>query len=481
MKTLVSQNSPHLHLAISHSKRFWTLLAVTLAIILVLLFPRRAFGSEQVIYTLTGGADGSGPTGLVEDEAGNLYGTAFSGGSEQAGTVFELSPPTEPGGTWTETTHYTFLYSQIQNGVGPAAGMVRDGSGNLYGTTWLGGSGAGGVVFKLSPPGQPGGTWTYSVLYDFSAPNDGSSPEAPLTMDAAGNLYGTTVSGGNGGCAGGCGIVFKLARPTHPGGTWTETILYSFPGTFPGNGGTAGGVTLDANGVVYGTTVIFGGGGQGTVFRLTPPKSPHGHWTHQVLYAFAGGTDGYSPSSGVTFDQKGNLYGVTLYGGSGTDCYGGPCGTVYRLTPTSTLPWKHRVIHTFAGGSDGGYPAPPAQVSLDAAGNLFGTTQIGGGLGGATCANHGCGTVYELRPAGGRWKETILHAFAGGADGVAPGGLLLGNGNVLYGEAGAGTDGAGVIFEITPYAFLCIKVWPTLLDQQQFKDVIASGNCGGME
>ena len=167
MKTLVSQDSPHLHLAISHSKRFWTLLAVTLAMILVLLFPRRAFGSEQVIYTLTGGADGSGPTGLVENEAGNLYGTAFSGGSEQAGTLFELSPPTEPGGTWTETTLYTFLYSQLQNGVGPAAGMVRDGSGNLYGTTWLGGNGAGGVVFELSPPGQPGGTWTYSVLYDF--------------------------------------------------------------------------------------------------------------------------------------------------------------------------------------------------------------------------------------------------------------------------------------------------------------------------
>jgi hypothetical protein len=195
---------------------------------------------------------------------------------------------------------------------------------------------------------------------------------------------------------------------------------------------------------------MFGGGRQGTVFRLMPPKIPHGHWTHEVLYAFAGGTDGDSPSSGVTFDQQGNLYGVTLYGGSGTNCYGGPCGTVYRLTPTSALPWKHHVIHTFAGADDGGYPAPPAQVSLDAAGNLFGTTQIGGGLGGATCANQGCGTVYELSREAGGWKETILHAFAGGPDGVAPGGLLPGNGNVLYGEAGAGADGAGVIFEITP-------------------------------
>lgn len=446
MKFLVNQPPSHLHFAISHLKRFWTLPAATLAIILVLLFPRRAFGSEHVIFALTG-ADGSGPSGLIEDPAGNLYGTAFTGGSEEAGTVFKLSPPTKPGGAWTETTIYTFLYSQSQNGLEPAAGMVRDGVGNLYGTTAFGGKGA-GVVFELSPPGQSGGAWTYRVIYDFSAPNDGSMPETPLTMDENGNLYGTTVSGGLGGCAGGCGIVFKLARPTQAGGAWMETILYSFPGAFPDNGGTVGGVTLDATGAVYGTTVFGGRGGQGTVFRLRPPTGPHGRWTHQVLYSFAGGTDGYSPSSGVTFDKKGNLYGVTLYGGSSGNCFQRSCGTVYRLTPTSTLPWKHRVIHNFAGGSDGGYPSPPAQVSLDAAGNLFGTTQIGGGLGGASCNNNGCGTVYELSPAGG---ETILHAFAGGADGVAPGGLLLlANRHVLYGAAVGGKHGAGVLFEITP-------------------------------
>ena len=444
MKTLRTFHFSGFHQLNLHPELRWTLLIALLAIVVILLFPSRAFGSEQVIYTFTGGNDGSGPTGLIQDSAGNLYGTAFSGGPEQAGTVFELSPPAKNGDPWTETTLHTFLFSQGQ-GIGPAAGLVADGMGNLYGTTWLGGPASSGLVFELSPPPRKGGTWTYQVLYAFpGSANDGTSPVAPLAMDSAGNLYGTTQSGGTGGCAGGCGIVFRLAPPSQPGGVWTETILYNFPGTFPGNGGTPGGVTLDAKGGVYGTTVTHGGGPAGTVFRLSPPKGHGTHWNHALLYAFGGFADGAIPSSGVVFDQNGNLYGVTAGGGAGTNCFGSACGTVYELTPTPHGRWTHNVIYTFGGGTDGGYPQ--SGVILDAAGNVYGTTLLGGGT---SCNGEGCGTVFQLSPAGGAWSETILHSFAGGSDGVGPGGLLLGEGNVIYGVAALGADSAGLAFEVT--------------------------------
>jgi hypothetical protein len=451
MKTFGTVHFSSFYLPSLHSRLFRTLLAAMVATIVIVLFPSRVFGSEQVIYAFTGGNDGAGPVGLVADQKGNLYGAAFGGGPEAAGGVFRLSPPARKGGGWTETTLFTFLYSQSQNGIGPSAGLVRDASGNLYGTTWLGGPGQGcilgcGTVFRLSPPAHHGGKWRFTLLYDFGAPNDGFSPEAPLAKDAAGNLYGTTVSGGTGGCQNGCGTVFKVAPPRQRGGSWTETTLYNFPGAFPYTGGTLGGVTLDAKGALYGTTTAFGGGRAGTVFRLTPPKSKHGqHWKHTLLYAFQGGADGAIPTGNVVFNSHGILYGVTHTGGTG-DCLNVACGTAYQLRPAPTGPWRHKVLYRFAGGTDGGLAE--AGPIFDAAGNLVGANIVGGdtNCGGGV----GCGTVYRLSPSEGTWSETVLHRFSGASDGAGPGGLLLGAGNVLYGEAGAGADSAGIVFKITP-------------------------------
>ena len=210
------------------SKLLWIFWIVVLLTIVILLFPRHAFGSEKVIYTFSNGNDGAGPSDLLADTTGDLFGTALSGGPEGAGTVFELSPPARQSGVWTETTLYSFSYNGF-NGIGPKAGLLIDSAGNLYGTTWLGGANGGGIAFELSPPAQPGGAWTFQVIYNFpGTPTGGYSPEAPLTMDGNGNLFGTTVEGGNGNCIGGCGTVFKLTPAAQSGGAWTGD-LYSFP------------------------------------------------------------------------------------------------------------------------------------------------------------------------------------------------------------------------------------------------------------
>ena len=427
------------------------ILAVAFGLGTVTMFAGRASASDRVIYNFTGGNDGIGSNDLIADRAGNLYGTTFNGGgSAGAGTVYKLSPPAQPGGAWTETILYSFSYTQLGNGIGPLAGLAMDSAGNLYGTTWLGGPQAAGVAFELSPPVVKGETWTYSLLYGFGGAAL-SSPEAPLVLDKAGNLYGTTASGGTGGCAGGCGGVFKLAPPSQPGGTWTETDVFDFSGSFESGGGTSGGLTIDAHGALYGTTFRGSGGLSGTVFRLTP-KTGGASWTHTVLYAFAGFADGADPVAEVVFDKNGNLYGMTSYGGSGApNCFGSPCGTVFQLTPTPTGSWKHTVLYSFNGGTDGGYPG--RALTLDPEGNLYGTTGIGGDPSCTGGNGDGCGTVFRLTPPaiqGESWKETILNRFSGGSDGSGPGGLTFGKGRLLYGPAGAGANGDGLVFAVAP-------------------------------
>jgi uncharacterized repeat protein (TIGR03803 family) len=433
---------------------FRILISVTLPLILSLgtfhLFAGTSFASERAIYAFAGGNDGIGPNDLIADRAGNLYGTTFNGGgSAGAGTVYKLSPPAQQGGTWIETVLYSFSYSFLANGIGPLAGLVMDSAGNLYGTTWLGGPQGAGVAFQLSPPTLKGGPWTYSLLYAFGGAGL-SSPEARLVLDKAGNLYGTTASGGTGACAGGCGGVFKLTPPAQPAGTWTESDLFYFSGTFEFGGGTSGGLTMDAYGALYGTTYTGSGGPSGTVFRLTPPTTKGARWTHTVLYALAGFADGADPAAEVVFDKSGNLYGMTSYGGSGgPNCFGSPCGTVFQLTPTLTGPWTHTVLYSFNGGTDGGDPG--RALTLDAAGNLYGTTGVGGD---PSCGSGpGCGVIFQLAPPavqGGSWTENILNRFKGGTDGVEPGGLTFGKGHLLYGPAGDGANGDGLIFAITP-------------------------------
>jgi uncharacterized repeat protein (TIGR03803 family) len=185
-----------------------TMLAVALGAVTVVVFTGSAAAGDLIIYNFQGGTDGIGSNDLIADWAGNLYGTTFSGGgSAGAGTVYKLSPPAQQGGAWTETILYSFSYTALDSGIGPLGRLVMDSTGNLYGTTWLGGPQGAGVAFELSPPAVKGGAWTNSQLYAFGGAGL-SSPEVGLVLDKAGNLYGTTASGGTGGCAGGCGGVF---------------------------------------------------------------------------------------------------------------------------------------------------------------------------------------------------------------------------------------------------------------------------------
>ncbi len=265
-------------------------------------------GTETVLYSFAGGNDGISPVaGLITDSAGNLYGTTQLGGKNHFGTVFKLAPD----GTETVLYRFCFQGDPCTDGGSPYAGLIKDKAGNLYGTTAEGGTYSGGTVFRLAPDGSE------TVLYSFARGSDGAYPKAGLIADSAGNLYGTTASGGGTGCGGyGCGTVFKLA----PEGT--ETVLYAFTG----NDGAypEAGVITDSAGNFYGTTQQGGTNDNGTVFKLAPDG------TETVLYSFAGGSDGSLPFAGLIADKKGHLYGTTSEGGS-TRCYGFGCGTVFKL------------------------------------------------------------------------------------------------------------------------------------------------------
>jgi uncharacterized repeat protein (TIGR03803 family) len=385
-----------------------------------------------VLHAFTGAPDGGFPGngGLILDAKGNVYGTTSEGGtgacSGGCGTVFKLNTAGK------ETVLYSFTGT---NGDGkyPQGGLVQDAAGNLYGTTFGGGTsgtacnGYGcGTVFMLDSARQE------TVLYSFTGGVDGATPIAGVVRDAAGNLYGTTHLGG----AFNWGTVFMVDT------SGNETVLHSFDG-LTGDGGDAyGGLILDAAGTLYGTTQ--GGGnvnfnclpglemGCGTVFQITTTG------TETVLYAFAGRADGNTPSGNVALDNAGNLYGTSQPRPTPT---GG--GTIFRLDSTG----KFRVLHTFTGGAGGADPF--AGLVRDSAGNLYGTTYQGGG-GGATCQTFlgGCGTAFKLSHAG---TFTVLHSFTGGKDGgwlFAP--LVLDTKGNLYGTATIGGIGDGTVFKITP-------------------------------
>jgi uncharacterized repeat protein (TIGR03803 family) len=279
----------------------------------------------------------------------------------------------------------------------------------------------------------------YQTLHKLFAYSGGVYSSAGLTFDAAGNLYGTTQQGGNislcGG--GGCGTVFMLAPDGN--GKWVYHVLYSFTG-FPDGQDPVAGLIVDKNGTLYGTTSQGGGSsycpnGCGTVFAL---MRNHGKWTEQVVYTF-NGKDGASPVASLIHDARGNLYGTTS--GLGTSRLS---GTVFELMPESGGTWKEKTLHKFTGGIDGGEVL--ASLIFDSAGNLFGTTAIGGA--------HREGTVFELMPeSDGSWKEKVLYSFTGSSDGGGPSASLVfdSTGN-LYGTAGGGTSQAGVVFRLTPKA-----------------------------
>jgi uncharacterized repeat protein (TIGR03803 family) len=276
---------------------------------------------ETVLHSFTGPpADGAFPyAGLVQDSAGNLYGTTSAGGASNNGAVFKLTP------SGTETLLYSFTGGA--DGGLPYGGLLRNSAGDLYGTTSAGGIATGncfpsgcGVVFLVDAAG------TEHVIYRFTGSPDGAYPYAGLTADSAGNLYGTTYNGGSGGCTNGCGVVFELDR------AGTETVLHSFEG-YPADGAFPyAGLVRNSAGTLYGTTTYGGVADSGTVFSLATPAG-----TETVLYSFKGTTDGALPLAPLILGSSGDLYGTTYAGGvSGAECGGGPpdsCGVVFKLEP----------------------------------------------------------------------------------------------------------------------------------------------------
>jgi uncharacterized repeat protein (TIGR03803 family) len=366
------------------------------------------------------------PNGNLVLESGNLYGTtAFGGGVGYLGTLFELSP--NGAGGWNETFWHSFNNSVTDAGE-PLAGLISDPSGNLYGTSYQGGTYGQGTVFKFTPAGAE------QILYNFGNGNlDGAKPFGGLVFDASGNLYGTTEYGGYSAR----GTVYELTPQAD--GTWTEKILYTFHQTTDGPNSPGFSLAIDGSGNLYGVTTLGGpNGGYGTVFELSP--QPGGGWTARTLHIFHNdGVDGYLPNSNVSMDASGNLYGTTNYGGSG----GG--GVVYQLMRKSNGAWGERIVHNFPkiGKSNGAYASG---VIVGPSGNLYGTAIEGG--------PYGAGIAFELvaRPGGG-WAEKILHSFINdGHDAANPDGAMIfdASGN-LYGTAtGGGTYNRGAVFEIKP-------------------------------
>jgi uncharacterized repeat protein (TIGR03803 family) len=317
---------------------------------------------ETVIYSFTGGNDGSDPHGgVILGADGNLYGTAVAGGSggictgDGCGVVYKLTPF---GGQWSETTLYSFKGGT--DGWGPGGRVVFDAAGNLFGTTPNGGRHSFGTIFKLTP--TMNGTWDERVIHSFTGGKDGATGSlGDLIFDAAGNIYGVAEQGG----ANGAGTVYKLSHS--PTGGWILTTLYAFKG-MPDAAFPFGGLIFDANGNLYGTTYFGGTAGMGTVFQLAP--GPNGTWQENILYSFLGGTDGSLPTSTLIFDSRGRLFGTTSAGGRLT-C---DCGTVFRLTLFGGS-WNERIVHLF-GGSDGF--APNYGLTFNPAGDLYGATPAGG-------------------------------------------------------------------------------------------------------
>jgi uncharacterized repeat protein (TIGR03803 family) len=405
-------------------------LAMATLVIAAALPPRTlAQGSETVLYSFNGN-DGSAPyVGLTPDSHGNFYGTTYDGGDDGYGTAFELTPNGAAG--WTQT----ILYSFYVNGLHPDSGLIFDSAGNLFGTTFWGGTYLVGTAFELMP--QPDGSWRQRVIHTFvddGSGRDGCYPDGNLISDSAGNLYGTTVSGGKHGG----GTVFELT-PTTAGG-WKEKILHGFNDTDNGVEGNypAAGVIFDSAGNLYGTTAAGGTYGYGIVFELTP--KPGGLWGEKILYNFNNTNgDGFAPYSGLTIDPAGNLFGTTQLGGADGQ------GAVFELKPTSGGRWTELLLHSFSAAElDGAQPL--ASPTLDAAGYLYVTTLLGGA--------NGVGAVFALKPsAGANWTETLLHSFGDGTDGFSPyAALTLDAAGNLYGTtADGGAYGYyGAVFEITP-------------------------------
>jgi uncharacterized repeat protein (TIGR03803 family) len=398
-------------------------LAGPMVVSILVISASAQIGTFKILHTFTGGSDGRYPnTSLAFDRAGNLYGMTSQGGSSSGcsgngcGNAFELSQRnghwrlmvlsefssfggfvnpigsvavdtkgnvywtdlqggdpscncgavyqlTKNGGVWTQNLLHAFLGGS--DGQNPISGLIWDKAGNLYGST----EGGPGTIFALTP--NTDGSWTYNVIHEFGSAGDGGDPYGALTIDASGNLYGTTTGGG----IYGYGMVFKLSASN---GVWTEANLYNFTldfGLYP----QPEGVAVDSAGNLYGATIFGGEFGVGTIYQLTPTNV--GYWNRTLLHTFTGDNDGGFPSGSLTTNKAGAVYGTTGLGGP----HG--FGTVFKLVPGKSGQWNEKVLHGFA-GTDGSQPA--FGVIMDQSGNLYGATNTGGA--------HGVGVAFEITP-----------------------------------------------------------------------------------
>jgi uncharacterized protein YceK len=437
---------------------------LALAALTLLLAANAGAANELVLHTWVDTAtneNGGSVAGLAIDAEGNLYGVTFGTAacSVGCGSVFELAK--QSNGNYVYRTLYNFLGSGSSDGANPYGAPILDSAGNIYGTTMAGGNGS-GIAYELSPTAN--GKFKETVLHVFGAfgSNDGAQPFSTLAFDSFGNLYGTTNQGGGGTggtfCLNGCGTVFELAP--NGDGSWTESVIHSFPGTKGNSDGQNphGGVVFDSAGNLWGTTQNGGNmeaclqfidvTGCGTVFELT--LQSNGGWLETTLFEFDGENSGFNPWDGLVIDGKDHLFGMVTNGGNGN-------GAVFELVPKAGGGVNEDVIHPFTVCgticTDGANPENG--LTIDVAGNLYGTTDLGGGGGSPT----GNGTVFKLTPMpNGPWKETILHRFTGGADGGFPLDdrvAVDAEGNVFGttfdgGQAGLCPAGCGVVFEIRP-------------------------------
>ncbi len=413
---------------------------------LLLLFVAIAVQAQTfaVIHSFTGPPEGDVPSaGLAMDGAGNLYGATRSGGpfvqqpfcklyiEVGCGTIFKLS---QHNSVWQLATIFSFIGP---DGAYPCTPLTIRPNGILYGTTSVGAACQGspygcGTVFKLTPPGATIvsaslTSWTEAVLHAFTGNDDGGPFPGALIFDKAGNMYGPSFYGGTDGK----GVIFEFSPS---GNNWTETVLYTFQGGTDGWGPHD--VVPDAGfDHLFGATQAGGnngcnGSGCGTIYQLTRTGSV---WTKTTLYLFTDGPDGAWPAAAPIMDSAGNLYGTTSGGPAST-------GSVWELSPSANG-WTFTTLHLFSGCTNCG---PHGGVTMDAAGNLYGTT--------LTAGSFGNGNIFKLSHDNGQWIYTDLHDFTGGDDGGSPhGNVLLDSDGNLYGTASQGGRFglSGVVWEIT--------------------------------